>query len=105
MIEGYARNIGWCFARDAQEMESASRFRVGFYQPCSCRRPSYRTMPAAVAKFRLRTFPDTIGMVKEAERSSTSAGKPRVSGPNSRQSPERNGIRVYGVVAWALKAK
>ena len=62
-LEGYAWNIGRRFGMDAQDMKSAARFRVGFYHPCSCRRPSYSTMPVAVAKFRLRTFSDTIGIV------------------------------------------
>ena len=62
-VRGMCKLIGQHSGTDAQEMEVGQRFRCGFYQPCSCRRPSYRTMPTEVARLRLRTFPDCIGMV------------------------------------------
>lgn len=49
--------------QDAQDVKTDCEFPVRFYQACSCRNPSYNTIPVAVAKFRLRTFPDTIGIV------------------------------------------
>src|SRR5829696_9213510 len=51
---------------------------VGFYQSFVWRRASYRTMPAAVARLRLRTAPVGIGMpiVRAAYRSRTVAGSP-----------------------------
>src|SRR5205823_3077832 len=56
--------IGGQRGQDAPERDTAEGLTGRTYQPCSWRSPSYRTMPTAVARLRLRTLPAGIGMTK-----------------------------------------
>ena len=96
----YRRGLRAAPRRRADAMGAIGN-EVGFYQSFAWRRASYRTMPAAVARLRLRTLPVGMGMpmVRATYRSRTVVGSPFDSLPNTRQSPSRNVARVYGTAA------
>ena len=64
---------------------------AGVHRKSSCRHASYTTIATALDRFRLRT-PGRMGRVRQCSGgrpSSTSVGRPRVSGPNSSASPRQ----------------